>query len=354
VQLVLTVLWTYPSNGPTKFSLAASALSIFVGLTLSVLSVFEHDRSIRPSAILNVYLAISIFLDLPQARTLWLRDQSTTLAVVYTTGLGLKATILIFEMIEKRNILLPPYSLFSPEALSGILNRGVFWWINALLVKGSSTRLEASDLFNLDKKLTWEHIGPKIRHSWASSSKKSPHSLLWATMRCFWLRFVIIVIFRLSLIGFKFCQPLLINAAVSLLLEPDSRDKTNKGGALIGATALIYTGIALATGSFRHNVYRLMTMIRGAMVDLIYSTTLNLDTSTARESAALTLMSTDIDRIASGLEVFDSLWASPIEIALSGYLLYDRTGLAFIAPIIISLRERCLLFLCSSKSFDTL
>lgn len=43
---------------------------------------------------------------------------------------------------------------------------------------------------------------------------------------------------RLVLIVFKFSQPLLINRAVLLLTEPESKSKTNIGRALIGATRL--------------------------------------------------------------------------------------------------------------------
>ncbi|CAH0054441.1 unnamed protein product [Clonostachys solani] len=338
-QVALVVLWSSPANHPTRFSIPSAALSLSAGLLLSVLSFFEHSRSVRPSNLLNLYLAFSILLDVAQCRTLWLRDGNVSVAAVFTVGVVLKLAFLGVEMIEKRSILKAPYSLYPPEAIAGLLNRSVFWWINSLLISGSSSTLRLDDLFVLDSKLRSENIQPGFQHQWESKSKgkPSPNILLLASLRYFWQKITIIVLFRLALIGFKFSQPLLVNRAVRLLQEPESLEKTNTGRALIGATSLIYIGIALTTGAFRHNIYRLITMVRSAIVGVVYRTTLGIDADAANDSAALTLMSTDVENIASGFEVFDSLWADPIEIVIAVYLLYNEIGLAFIAPIVTSL-----------------
>ncbi|KAI9167867.1 ABC multidrug transporter B [Paramyrothecium foliicola] len=302
-----------------------------------VRTFYTEERSVRPSAVLSIYLIISILFDVVQARTLWLRNDSEVVDAVFSAGLCLKMIILGAEMMGKRGSLKSPYSDYPPEALSGVLSRSVFWWINSLLIKGSATRLDLGHLYELDEKLTYGYVKSQVHDTWHHRSKASPNALLWSLLRCFWLQLITIVFFRFGLIGFKFCQPLLIRRAVSLLLEPDSQQKIDTGRSLIGATALIYLGIALTTGMFRHNTYRLITMIRGAVVGLIYDATLGLNTKAATESAALTLMSTDIERIASGFELFDCLWAGPVEIAIAVYLLYDQIQLAFLAPVIVSL-----------------
>ncbi|VUC23409.1 unnamed protein product [Clonostachys rosea] len=338
-QISLVVLWSSPLSYPTRFSIPSAVLSVIAGLLLSVLSFFEHSRSVRPSNVINFYLAFSILLDVAQCRTLWLRESNVPIPAVFTTGVIFKLAFLAIEMIEKRRILKTPYSLYPPEALAGLLNRSVFWWINSLLIRGSSSRLSVDDLFVLDSKLRSDHIQPTFQKHWDTNSKQtpSPHSLVLATLRHFWPKIVSIIVFRLALIGFRFSQPLLVNRAVRLLQEPDSPEKTDIGRTLIGATSLIYVGIALMTGAFRHSIYRLITMVRSAIVGVVYRMTLDIDADTASDSAALTLMSTDIENIASGFEVFDSLWADPIEIAIAVYLLYNEIGLAFIAPIVTSL-----------------
>jgi ATP-binding cassette, subfamily C (CFTR/MRP), member 1 len=47
-------------------------------------------------------------------------------------------------------------------------------------------------------------------------------------------------------------------------------------------------------------------------VALVFAKALDLDATTARDSATVTLMSTDIDGIASGLQSIHDIWASVI------------------------------------------
>lgn len=55
------------------------------------------------------------------------------------------------------------------------------------------------------------------------------------------------------------------------------------------------------------------------------------------ELAAVTLMSTDIDRSVEGLVYSNELWACVVEIALGIWLLWRQLGLIAVAPIIIVL-----------------
>ncbi|OQD90867.1 hypothetical protein PENANT_c001G04474 [Penicillium antarcticum] len=58
---------------------------------------------------------------------------------------------------------------------------------------------------------------------------------------------------------------------------------------------------------------------------------MRLDAGVARDSAALTLMSVDVERIGSGLQYVHEVWASPIDIGLALWLLERQLGLAVVA-----------------------
>lgn len=77
-------------------------------------------------------------------------------------------------------------------------------------------------------------------------------------------------------------------------------------------------------------------MFRGAMVSLIYARTLELQDGVYNESASLTLMSTDIDRIARSLETVQDIWAKVVEIGIGIWLLERQLGWVCIAPIIVT------------------
>lgn len=55
-----------------------------------------------------------------------------------------------------------------------------------------------------------------------------------------------IVFPRACLIGFTFCQPFLINRAITLAMEPVTEHTTNMGYGLIAAYVIVYVGIAVS------------------------------------------------------------------------------------------------------------
>ncbi|KAI9929684.1 hypothetical protein MW887_001160 [Aspergillus wentii] len=336
-QLALTILWASPTSHPTDVSLGASVLSLVATVLLVWLSFLEHDRSIRPSTVIQLFLLFSIVLDLPQARTQWLRHDNEEIAGLFATGLVLKLCGLLLEMVEKRRFLRHRYSNSAPESLAGIINISLLWWLNPLLIRGYSTILDLPALFNLSTELTSRDLQPRFRQTWAAADKERPHALIKVTAVCLWKPLLSTVVPRLLVICFKICQPLLTEKAVSLLSQPDSQYNTNVGRALIGATALTYIGMALMIARYKHNTYRLICMVRGGLVGLIYDATLQLGATAAEHSAAITLMDTDIERIVYGLELMDSLWAGPIEIAVALYLLSRQIGIFCLTAAVLAI-----------------
>lgn len=66
---------------------------------------------------------------------------------------------------------------------------------------------------------------------------------------------------------------------------------------------------------------------------------MDLEASKAKDSAAVTLMSTDIEGVASGLQKIHDIWASVIELGLGVYLLQRQVGTAcflVLVPTILS------------------
>lgn len=80
--------------------------------------------------------------------------------------------------------------------------------------------------------------------------------------------------------------------------------------------------------NYTRRTYRLITSVRGGLVALIFTRSIDLDAYTAKASAAVTLMSTDIDGLAGGLQKIHDIWASFIELGLGIYLLQRQIGSA--------------------------
>ena len=83
--------------------------------------------------------------------------------------------------------------------------------------------------------------------------------------------------------------------------------------------------------------YRLVTMVRGALIPHIVRKTLALPYSMAKESAAATLMSTDIEGITMGISNFHELWGGAIQVGISLYVLstiIDEAAFLVVIPVI--------------------
>jgi hypothetical protein len=78
----------------------------------------------------------------------------------------------------------------------------------------------------------------------------------------------------------------------------------------------------------------MVTKFRGCTASIIFDKSL---TTVAKGSdmPAVTLMSTDIDRIAFSLQAFPNLWAQVASISIGIWLLYEQMGPVSLAPTLV-------------------
>jgi ATP-binding cassette subfamily C (CFTR/MRP) protein 1 len=142
---------------------------------------------------------------------------------------------------------------------------------------------------------------------------------------------------RICLIGFSYAQPFLISRMINFISGTrNSPEYYNYSLGLISAAALIYIGVAISTVRYTHQLYQSITMLRGGLGGLIFNKSLILRDGVYDESAALTLMSTDIDRIVARMQNMHEVWARPVEIAIRVWLLSMQLG-----AVSVILYHRC-------------
>lgn len=78
-------------------------------------------------------------------------------------------------------------------------------------------------------------------------------------------------------------------------------------------------------------------MIRGSLVSAIYDKTMKISITALENSQAVSLMSTDIQRIVDGLKFVHEIWANLLQVAIATWLLSREIGVACVAPVAISL-----------------
>lgn len=86
-------------------------------------------------------------------------------------------------------------------------------------------------------------------------------------------------------------------------------------------------------------LYRSIILIRGALIDIIYRKSLDIELSAAQKAAPVGLVTAEVERIDITIEKWHSIWASVIELAIGIFLLEIEVGWACIAPAIAAFGE---------------
>ena len=241
------------------------------------LSVLEHARSARPSILLNSYLFLTILLDIAQVRTLWLASVTQdefTITRVNTAALVLKGAIAFIESRHKNRWVKLDLKHHSPEETTGIYGLGAYVWLNRLFLAGYSKVLRVEDLYPLDTSMKAEALETRLAGFIEKSKYRGQKfGLAKALAKTLAVSLLTPVGPRIALIGFTFCQPFLINSTLSYLAEPSTSRNPSIGYGLIGATIIIYTGMALSNALHWYFHERSMWMARGALASAIYRKT---------------------------------------------------------------------------------
>jgi hypothetical protein len=274
------------------------------------LSFFDHGRAARPSVLLSIYLFPTLLLDAAQVRTYWLAARTRpelTYTAVFTTAMSFKAIILLLEAQPKTkwlNLKEPR----SPEETSSIYSLGVFFWLNRIFLTGYRKVMELKDLYPLDCAMAGEVLYARFqKHATYSRVKGNKYGLAKALARTLRVPILRVVLPRLALTAFTFCQPFLINSVLGELSQPVTHASINAGYGLIGASALIYAGIAISTALYWYFHYRTLVMARGILVTAIYTKATEARIGPGDSSESITLMSVDIERIVIGFSTLHGM-----------------------------------------------
>jgi len=233
----------------TGLFVAASALKLVSALFMMVLSAVDHSRSPRPSMLLNSYLFLTLLLDAAQVRTLFLSSggkPEITYSSIFSAAMVLKLGIFLLEARQKSRWLNWDMKEHSPEETSGIFSLGVFFWLNRLFLNGYRSVLKIGDLYPLDSALDSKLLHHKFSQKMDYSKLKGDSfGLPKVLIRTLSLNLLLPIPPRLAMLGFTLAQPFFTERLLQYLSELH-RDP-NVGYGLIGASILIYVGIAVSS-----------------------------------------------------------------------------------------------------------
>ena len=338
LQTTLTALWAIQPVLRSWSSTTAAVLALFNTFVFCLVSYLEHSRSRTPSTILIVYLLISIMCDMVRVRSVWLLVPNSPLAHLFTASVVFKFLVLLLEAGEKTQYLPAQMTERRPEETSSIINRGVFHWLNRLMLRGSRHVLFPNELYELKPGMTADQLGDIYLRNWRKARTTGKYAASWSMCKTLKWPLIAPVFPRACLLALTICKPILLQKLLAYLSATSDTASKNIGYGLIGAHALVYIGSAVATGFYWHKHYQFLTMVRGCLVPAIGWRTTNLNVQAVGEpKAAVTLMSTDVERITEGLHSLHDFWASILQLCIALYLLQRQMGMACVVIVIVAI-----------------
>ncbi|KAK1622116.1 ABC transporter [Colletotrichum phormii] len=321
----------------TSASLAAGILNFIAVLAAAFHSFLEDQRSTRPSDLLILYFSASAILSLPRLRTLWLITGSGALKGLWTAIVAVTILVVLLESIGKKRFLQTTYQSLTKEEETGFWGRSFFTWLMPFFCLGYSRVIHIRDMPEVDKDLTGDRAGASLESAWLKRKGEKCHALIRSGFYAYRGPLVAGVITRLFLTAFTFCQPFLITATLSYMQTTKTPQSERYGQALVGAYVLTYLGLAVSRAAFSRHQFRFTTMLRAGLMSLIFKQTLALKADDLKDSAAVTLMGTDIERIVLTFNNLHQIWAAILEVSIAIFLLQRQIASASVVPVVISI-----------------
>lgn len=168
-------------------------------------------------------------------------------SIIMCVSVALKVAVLLLEVHEKRKWVDWDDGMHSPEETSGIFSLGVYFWLNKLFMAGYRNDLALEELYPLDSAFDAQALHRRFAEKMDeehSKLKGDRFGLVKVLARALQLPLLFPIAPRLALVGFTFCQPLFIERLLIVLSGPEVDG--NVGYGLIGASILIYSGMAIS------------------------------------------------------------------------------------------------------------
>jgi len=221
---------------------------------------------------------IALLLRAATVRTYWFLEDKRDIAATALAALVVQILVIALENTSKRRWFLPVSNnisnnevrdgenkekQISKEESAGFLSRSFLVWINHLLLAGYRRPIQLLHLQGVcDRGLVTEKVTRSF-HLLQSPTKTtkttqqdddrkdSGYGLIGTAFRCLGVYFLVPVLPRLCVTAFTFSQPLLASALTSYLASQGTAEAVSRdrGYGLVGATGLVYLGIAVCINS---------------------------------------------------------------------------------------------------------
>ncbi|KAE8345516.1 hypothetical protein BDV24DRAFT_178254 [Aspergillus arachidicola] len=238
----------------------------------------------------------------------------------------LKAVLIFLESGNKESILMPHCRDLPPEHLAGTFGKTFFTWINPILTKGYTDILTPQDIPGLERNLSSERLRRDILRAWDQRRKPETTLTLPVTLLRFAKgAFLSAILPRMFLILFRYCQPVLINAAVRFVHNGNENSNDRN---------YAYWLIVISTAVYHHQLNRLRIINRSALIALLHHRALHIQSECHDNGGPITLMSVDVETLSTLGDMLHEAWAYILEVIIGTALLASQIGWLCFVPLV--------------------
>ncbi|OAR02082.1 hypothetical protein LLEC1_05008, partial [Akanthomyces lecanii] len=342
-QMATLIFGAVEAHHGTTTTIPAASIEVLAAACLAGIVYLEHRHAVRSSAFTAIYLLLSITFDTVKGRSLFLRPGLVVLGNMAEATAGMKLLLLALQELSKRPLLIDDTLRQNSglETTSGFVSRVLFLFLKPVFATGFRTELLMRHLSQLDPELSSEVLYRRMEPYWRRrQTNPSSNELLKASFKA-WKGCVAGLVFsRLVVTAFNFSQPFVLRRVIDLVDKPtvELNDMKERGGVQAAAT-FMFIGIALSNTTHAHLMNRFVTRLRGGLVALIIHKEHTITEAEAKRSAAVTLMTADIDGITTGIPQCLQIPIGILEIVLGMYVLSRFIGISAFSvfgPLVVS------------------
>ncbi|KAJ3495547.1 hypothetical protein NLG97_g3313 [Lecanicillium saksenae] len=334
-QVANLAIWaTTAAEHRTSTTLPAVALDLMASLSIGIVAYAEHFHSIGSNTLLTLFLLLNALTDVTRSRSFFLRDGLSAVGSLAIASAATKLILVGLREIPKKSLLIDDNLRegVGPEATGGFLGKLFIAFGCRIFAMAFCGQTLYENLNQLGPDITPEILHKQLTSHWhvRTNGRQTPrHHLFVSCLKTWKYCLLRLILCRLVLTAFNFSQPFILYRVIELVgrAQDDPPELQTQCG-LFGASSFAFYGIAFSRALFARQMNRLVARLRGGLLSLLFHKGHKLTELEAKRAAATTLISTDIDGIASGVPRCLEIPINMAEIALSTYLLSKFTGVS--------------------------
>ncbi|TRY61972.1 hypothetical protein TCAL_10708 [Tigriopus californicus] len=231
----------------------------------------------------------------------------------------------------------------TPEKHASFFSRAIFAWFDPFAWKGWRRTLEYGDLWDLKKSERCSGIVPEWDRHWEKNviksiqNSKSPSqlSITSTLVRSFGPAYAISALYQFGTSVLQFASPQIVNLIIDFV---ESDQPVWKGYLYTGLICLSTLFNTILNNQCFYQEYTVGLRIKTALISAVYRKSVKLSNSGRKVMTVgetTNLMSIDTQKFMDLTLYLNMIWASPLQIALAMYFLWDILGPSSLAGLAV-------------------